>query len=106
MSSDSEMLGHRTVIEGTIGAALYRLREARGRTWDGQRRQLRLSPYDFRRLERRPLPPAATCATDVITIARDCNVCAPQVLLGMLREVMGLADAADAMENRKQKAEN
>lgn len=90
MSSYAEVLGHRIVLDGTIGEVLHQLREARGKTRDWQRHQLRLSQAEFRCLENRPTPAAATFATDTLAIARACNVSEPQLLLKMLHEGMQL----------------
>lgn len=90
MSPYAEVLGHLIVLDGTIGEVLYRLREQRGQSQAGQCYRLRMSQYDFRRLENLPTPPTATFAGDVLAIARECNVGEPRLLLAMLCEGLGI----------------
>lgn len=94
MSSYAEVLGHRIVLDGTIGEVLYHLRIHRGQSQSGQCRRLRMGSYDFRRLENRPIPSVETFMTDVLVAARDCNVGEPQLLLNMLREGMALSGSS------------
>lgn len=101
MSPNAEVLGHRIVLDGTIGEVLYRLREVRGQSQAAQCQRLRVSHYDYRRLAGRRIPPPATFAADVIAIAHDCNVGAPQLLLKLLREGMALTGSSDDEASRE-----